>query len=144
MHCGKNPVENPGKHGVEMLKKYFQSTHPCAQPAGCTQLWISEKDSPGGLKNLSTFWRAKLSTVCVQMNAACDGAGVQAHHAAWMESTLQRVQLLCCKNYFLTVRLVAMTCNFVYLFSKTPTNIADAPGCLCIFLWKKDDEMGFV
>ncbi|WP_239223678.1 hypothetical protein [Comamonas aquatica] len=120
---------------MEMLKKYFQSTHPCAQPAECMRLWISKKDSPGGLKNLSTFWRTKLSTVCVQMDAACDGAGVQAHHAAWMESTLQRVHLLCCKNYFLTVRLVVVVCNFVYLFSKTPTNIADALGCLCIFLF---------
>lgn len=80
------------------------------------RLWISKKESPSGLKKLSTFWCAKLSTICVQMDAACDAAGVQAHHVAWMESTLQRVQLLCCKNYFLTVRLVVMTCNFVYLF----------------------------
>ncbi|MBB2776944.1 UNVERIFIED_ORG: hypothetical protein HNP28_002267 [Comamonas terrigena] len=134
MHCGKNPVENPWKHGVGMLKKYFQSTHPCAQPAGCTQLWISEKESPSGLENLFTFWCSKLSTACVQMDAACDGAAVQAHHAAWMEPTLQHVHLICCKNYFFAVRLVVVICNFVYLFSKTPTNIADALWCLCIFL----------
>ena len=134
MHCGKKPVENPGMHGVDVLKKYFQSIHPCAQPTGCTQLWISEKESSSGLENLSTFWREKLSTVCVQMDAACDGAGVQAHHAAWMEPTLQRLHLLCCKNYFSAVRLVAMTCNFVYFFSKTPTNIADAIWYLYIFL----------
>ncbi|MDH1426790.1 hypothetical protein N5J23_00340 [Comamonas aquatica] len=127
-------MEKTGMYDAGRLKKYFQSTHRFAQPAGFLWLWISGKCSPGSMKKLSTLGSTELSTDCVQIHVACDGDGISAHHAGLAESTLRRVRLICCKNYFLTVRLVAMTCNFVYLFSKTPTNIADASGCLCIFL----------
>ncbi|MRT22171.1 hypothetical protein FYM52_17710 [Comamonas sp. CAH-2] len=109
-------MENFEMHGMERLKKYFQSTHPCAQPAECMRLWISKKYSPGGLKNLSTFWHVELSTACVQMEAACCGAGIQTHHTELTDSTLRRERLICCKNYFLPISMMAMICNFVYLF----------------------------
>ena len=134
MLCGINPVEKIGMYGVGILKKYFQSTHHCARPARFLWLWISGKGSPGSMKKLSTLGSTELSTDCVQMHVACDGDGISAHHAGLAESTLRRVRLICCKNYFLTVCVAAAFCNFVYLFSKTPASTADAHGGLYIFL----------
>ena len=87
-------------YGAGRLKKYFQSTHRCAQPAGFLWLWISGKCSPGSMKKLSTLGSTELSTDCVQIHVACDGDGISAHHAGLAESTLRRVRLICCKNYF--------------------------------------------